>query len=94
MAINTVWVRLHLERQSGESFMPPYIVGLLSSETPGTYMLTKVIEYRENEDELTMEPFEVAQHNHINKTYVWRCEVLGEQAPIDETPYNGEGGLG
>jgi hypothetical protein len=92
---NAIWVRLHLERQSESSFMPPYMVGLLSNETPGAYVLTKVIEYRENEEEYTMEPYIIDQHNHVSKTYVWRCEVLGEKPPLDERPFNGEdGGLG
>lgn len=94
MATNAVWVRLYLERQSEGSFMPPMVVGLLSNETAGSYVLTKVLEYKENDD-YGLEPIIIDSHNHINKTYVWRCEVLGEKPPIDEEPFNSdEGGLG
>lgn len=87
-----VWVRLHLERQSDSSFMPPYVTGYLTSQSATHYVLTKSLEPTENEDTYEIVFDEVAKHQHINKTYVWNCEVLGD-APIAPV-YNGSGGLG
>lgn len=86
------WVRLYLEKQSENSSMPDSIVGVLSQETPNSYVLSKVLDYKENEDTFEMEAVEVEGYNFISRTYVWRCEVLNE-LPTSE-PYNGTGGLG
>lgn len=87
-----VWVRLYLERQNESSYMPPYIEGYLTKESATTYQLTKVVKAKEDEETFEVEYIEVAEHHHINKTYVWDCVVLGER-PIAPA-YNGEGGLG
>jgi hypothetical protein len=87
-----VWVRLHLEPQSERSTMPPFIEGKLGGETATTYQLIAVIKVFENEDTFEQEYREVPEHHHVNKTYVWDCEVLGER-PVAPA-YNGVGGLG
>lgn len=87
------WVKLYLEKQSETSTMPPYIIGLLAEEKPGAYVLTKVLEYHENEDTYEMDAVEIPKIILVSRTYVWMCEVLGE-LPTTEQPYNGEGGLG
>jgi len=91
-SLNPVWVRLHLERQSSSSFMPPYIDGLLTKETPTAYVLGKVIKIEENEDTMEVEYAEVTEVHFVSRTYVWDCQILGERPITGE--YNGEGGLG
>jgi hypothetical protein len=90
---NGAWVRLHLERQSENSAMPASIVGFLSEETPGSYVLTKTIEYQEDEDTYEKVAVEVPTMLLVSRTYVWACEILGERHDTEE-PYSGEGGLG
>ena len=87
---NKPWVRLHLERQSESSFMPPFIVGLLQQETMTHYVLSNVLEEDENGN-----LHERMELDFISKTYVWRCEILGERKPqiIHSEDYD-EGGLG
>lgn len=87
------WVKLHLERQSEGSTMPPYIIGFLTKESANAYVLTKVMLERYNDETFENEYIEAVQHHHVNRTYVWNCEVLGER-PIATDNYNGEGGLG
>jgi len=90
---NAVWVRLHLERQSESSNMPDSIIGFLTDETPGAYVLSKVIDFEEDEY-YKVTPKEDNTINMINRTYVWRCEILGNMPTFED--YNGEstGGLG
>lgn len=89
------WVRLHLVPQTeGNSTMPPHIIGVLTQETPSAYVLMKVLEEVETDLGWTLQPKEGM--DFINRTYVWRCEILPEPPQLDgmEDPYNGEGGLG
>lgn len=90
---NGAWVKLHLERQSENSTMPASIVGFLSEETPGSYVLTKTVEYQEDEETFENIAVEVPTMLLVSRTYVWACEVLGERHETEQ-PYNGEGGLG
>lgn len=84
-----LWVRLHLEPQSPNSSMPPFIEGYLTKESDRTYQLTKVMKIFEDEETFEPEYREIEEHHHVNKTYVWDCEVLGER-PI-APPYSGQG---
>jgi hypothetical protein len=87
-----VWVRLHLERQSESSFMPPYVEGFLTKETDRAYVLTKVMQERENPETFDIEYVEAVEHHHVSRTYVWNCQVLGSR-PVAPA-YSGGGGLG
>lgn len=89
-----VWVRLHLERQSEASFMPPYVEGFLTKETDRAYVLTKVMQERENEETFEIEYVEAVEHHHISRTYVWNCQVLGERPVAPVYSGSGSGGLG
>lgn len=91
--LKPAWVKLWLERQSEASHMPEYIIGLLVEEKPGSYVISKVVEYHEDEDTFEMVAREVPKIMLISRTYVWACEILGE-LPSTEQPFNGEGGLG
>lgn len=94
---NGLWVRLYLEKQSNMSRMPDHVVGFLTEETPGAYVLSKVVTQSENED-----TFEVVQKveeriHFVNRTYVWCCEVLGATLPdlsLERPAEDGLGGLG
>ena len=89
------WVRLWFVPQTEMTVMPPFIEGFLVEETPGSYVLSKVMVDHENEDTYQLERVEQVGYNFINRTYVWRCEVLGHNpAGSGEVAYNGEGGLG
>lgn len=90
---NGAWVRLWLVPQTDVSEIPPYVEGFLIEETPGAYVLAKIIEERQNED-FDFEKVAVDEHNFINRTYVWRCQVLGYNPAEEVEDYNGEGGLG
>lgn len=90
--LQPAWVRLHLERQSESSSMPASIVGLLVEEKPGSYVLSKTIEYKEDSDSYDVIPVEVPMLMLVSRTYVWACEILGE-LPTSEV-YKGEGGMG
>ena len=81
-----------MEKQTESSMMPPYIIGILYKDTPTHYVLTRVLEQNEE----TFELREREGFDFINKTYVWRCEVLGEERPYDVTEDDGYegGGLG
>lgn len=71
--------------------MPPFIIGLLESETPSGYMLSNVLE----EDAETYDMRHRSGLDFINRTYVWRCEVLGPTLPFEISGNAGdEGGLG
>lgn len=90
---NGAWVRLWLVPQTEGVEMPPYVEGFLIEETPGSYVLSRVIEERQNED-FDYEKVAIEEHNFINRTYVWRCQVLGYDPTATVEGYNGEGGLG
>lgn len=94
-----VWVRLFMVPQTeGTNTMPPYIEGLLLSETAGSYVLNPMLEKHEDPD--TGELVNVAVGmNFINKTYVWRCNVLekkpeASEVQVDYYDSEDEGGLG
>jgi hypothetical protein len=77
------WVKLHLVPQTeNNSAMPPFIIGKLESETPSSYVLSRVIERVE-----TSEAFQYMERkamDFINRTYVWRVEILTEMPTVDE----------
>ena len=89
------WVRLWFVPQTEMTTMPPFVEGYLTEETPGAYVLSKVIVEQENEETYQIDRVELVEHNFINRTYVWRCQLLG-RSPVgaSEDIYNGEGGLG
>lgn len=91
--VGGTWVRLHLVPQTESSEMPLYFDGYLTQETPGSYVLTKTIVVEEDEDfDVTTKVVE--ELNFVNRTYVWRCQVLGS-APLDITmPTLFGGGMG
>lgn len=71
------WVRLHMARQTDSCRMPDVIIGKLQKETPTEFVLTNVLE---------ITPEGVSERNFydvINRTYVYRCEVIGFR-PDDE----------
>lgn len=87
-----VWVRLHLVPQTeGNSTMPTFIEGFMKEETPGSYVLMPTIEVNEYGERFLDEK----NMNLVNRTYVWRCQVLREKPPTDEDEeYNGEASIG
>jgi len=91
---NGAWVQLYLAKQSEGSAMPESVVGFLSEETAGGYVLIKTVQYKEDEDTLEMVPIEVPKTLIVSRTYVWAVEVLGDRPLFSEEGYNGEGGLG
>jgi hypothetical protein len=97
------WVRLHLAPQTEDSSMPPYVVGLMTGETAAAYVLNPMLEKVEEYDEeygdiIATDTIAPIGMNFINKTYVWRCQILEEKPDIDsmtsEDSLDSEGGLG
>jgi hypothetical protein len=88
--LNGVWVRLHLVAQTESSNMPPHVEGFLTDETPGSYVLSKVIELVEDEETFEVERVATDRVELINRTYVWRCSVL-DHSPLDD---EGDGDAG
>ena len=93
------WVRLFLVPQTDHlNSMPPSVVGLLTGETSNSHILNPMLE--EAEDAETFEEVYTAVGlNLINKTYVWRCQVLEYKPEIGEaklrkTEGGSLGGLG
>lgn len=94
------WVRLYLVPQTeGTNTMPPSVVGLLTSDTPSHYVLNPMLESKQDEETYEESLVPVGM-NFINRTYVWRCNVLAEK-PISEVDDNSvamqedmSGGLG
>lgn len=86
------WVRLHLVPQTEESGMPQWIVGRLEQELPQWIVLSNVIEA----DEDSGEPMERKHRDMVNRTYVWRCEILGINKPkiTSEADDEWPGGMG
>lgn len=86
------WVRLHLVPQTESNAMPDNIVGILTQETATSFVLMKVLEQNDE----TFEIQATEGMSFINRTYVWRCEILPEPPQLEniEEEYNGEGGLG
>jgi hypothetical protein len=80
--------------------MPPFIVGKLQQELPSGYVLTNVLE--PVNDERLVVGYRIEERNFfdtINRTYVWRCEILGGKPDLDEMPGASEadydtGGMG
>lgn len=94
--LKPLWVTLHLEPQSERSTMPPAITGLLVRETATGYVLDKLARIVENEETYERRLTAVDERHHVNRTYVWDCEVHGEtlaSVMVDDN-YSDEGGLG
>lgn len=75
------WVKLHLAAQTQPSVIPEFIIGRLEQEAPTSYVLSSVIEEVETSD-----TFEVQARqglDFINRTYVWRLEILDEAPDVD-----------
>ena len=70
------WVKLFLVPQTDHlNSMPPSVIGLLTGETPGSYILNPMLEPTEDEETYdTM--YASAGLNFVNKTYVWRNQIL------------------
>lgn len=91
------WVRLHLVPQTDNHTMPPFIVGILTSETATSFVLMKVIQTVETEEGWE-EQYSPNMH-FVNRTYVWCTETLAEPPQLGGLGelYNGDqltGGLG
>lgn len=93
------WVRLYLVPQTQPSPMPEFIVGKLEQETPSSYMLSSVIEEVDTEDGLSVQATEGM--SFINRTYIWRLEILPAAPDLDFINakergryFNDDGGLG
>jgi hypothetical protein len=72
--------------------MPPFVIGLLTGETQdGRYILNPLLEPQEN-PETYEEEFVAAGMNFINRTYVWRCQILDQKPETSEEQESG--GLG
>jgi hypothetical protein len=77
------WVKLHLVPQTeGTNTMPPYVVGLLTSDAPAHYVLNPMLEAQHDEktNSLTFVPIGM---NFINRVYVWRLQILEEKPDSD-----------
>jgi len=70
------WVKLFLVPQTDHlNSMPPSVIGLLTGETPGSYILNPMLE--PTKDEETYDTVYLsAGLNFINRTYVWRNQIL------------------
>lgn len=66
------WARLYLVPQTEGSNMPEYITGRFIQETASHYVLDSVIEYDVETDEYVA----TQGMSFINRTYVWRCQIL------------------
>lgn len=95
-----VWVRLFLVPQTDQlNSMPPSVVGLLTGETPGNYTLNPMLETTEDQDTFE-EVYVPVGINFVNKTYVWRCQVLDHKPDVTSVTENSHrseedtGGLG
>ena len=78
------WVKLHIMAQTEGSMAPPYIIGILQGESGTHYTLTNVIEYFDDEGQ----PIERKYPDVISKTYVWRCEIIGDRLQLSEMDNN------
>ena len=78
------WVKLFLVPQTDHlNSMPPSVVGLLTGETPSSYILNPMLE--ESEDDETFDDVYIPVGlNFINKTYVWRNQILDHKPEIGE----------
>lgn len=87
-------MRLHLAKQSDTDMMPPYVVGKLQQELPNQYVLSHLLEPVEDpEAEGGFVIEERKTFDVINRTYVWRVEMLGRKPEIvGAQPYGGYGG--
>ena len=91
------WVRLFLVPQTDQlNSMPPSVVGLLTGETVSNYyILNPMLELTEDEETFE-EVYVPAGMNFINKTYVWRSQILDHKPEIGViiSQDEGSGGLG
>lgn len=74
----STWVKLYLEAQSSNTNMPDYVIGIMHSETPLAYCLVAMLVPQDVNGEMQLVPKEKGM-DFINKTYVWRCEILEEE---------------
>ena len=97
------WIKLFLVPQTDHlNSMPPSVIGLLIKETPGSYVLNPMLE--PTEDEETYDTVYIsAGMNFVNKTYVWRNQILeykpevgviGSKLQKTESYDENSGGLG
>ena len=89
------WVKLHLVPQTeGRNTMPPYVVGLLIAETQSSYILNPILE-TEDQDYAYSGESQPAGMSFINRTYVWRCQILESKPnPASSEPFDDVGGMG
>lgn len=90
------WVKLYMEPQSERSLMPPFVIGILTKETPGQYVLVKVLDEVENDETGLFEVQPTEGMRFYSKTYVYCLEMMAEPPQLNGfgEVYNGEGGLG
>jgi hypothetical protein len=81
------WVKLHMMPQTEVGHtMPPYIIGILQGESPTHYTLTNVLDGMDENGEMVERKYP----DVFSKTYVWRCEIIGDKLPnnvIDDEMY-------
>lgn len=90
------WVKLHLANQTDQTNMPPFVIGVLQKEDPVGFTLSHLLEMHEDDNfEVELKPR--AQLDFINRTYVWRVEILDDK-PLDNAEFQKSmtesGGLG
>lgn len=86
------WVRLYTAPQTETADMPSSVVGLLIKETPYSYVLHPMLDVVAEDGVLE---YKEVGTNAINKTYVWRCQILASMPEkVDTTQYAIGGGLG
>jgi hypothetical protein len=83
------WVKLYLVPQTEVSDMPEFVVGHLTGEAAAGYVLNPMVELSEDGQVTQM-----LGMNIINKTYVWRCQILDSEPGASEGEENAEEGLG
>lgn len=93
-----LWVRLHIAPQTDNTIMPPTVTGLLTGETATSYILNPLLELVEDTE--TGEPaYLQAGMNMVNRTYVWRVQILENKPEVEHTEEpqglgEDDGGLG
>ena len=82
--------------------MPPTVIGLLTGETQGQYILNPMLETVDDEETFEEGYISVGM-NLISKLHTWRCQILEykpdgvrEAGPQNEATgsFNESGGLG
>lgn len=86
-------MKLHLAKQSEGCHMPPYIIGKLIQELPNSYCLSNVLDPVQDDNHPRGYRMEERKfQDYVNRTYVYRTEILGLKPDFDDDNFTDDGG--